>query len=192
MNQQRGVVYKQRQDVLNGEDISETVQRMLTSTVEDTVYSYTKAESSADWELDELRAHYLGLLTTDGDFRFDESERKHLGRESITELLQERVLERYREKEELFGEETFREIERAVLLRNVDTAWMEQIDAMEDLKGNVGLQAYAQRDPVNEYRIQGADLFDMMIDDIRQNTVRTILSVVPREQPIRRVQVANP
>ncbi|MBR2927264.1 MAG: preprotein translocase subunit SecA [Clostridia bacterium] len=192
MNQQRGVVYKQRQDVLNGEDISETVQRMLTSTVEDTVYSYTKAESSADWELDELRAHYLGLLTTDGDFRFDESERKHLGRESITELLQERVLERYREKEALFGEETFREIERAVLLRNVDTAWMEQIDAMEDLKGNVGLQAYAQRDPVNEYRIQGADLFDMMIDDIRQNTVRTILSVVPREQPIRRVQVANP
>ena len=63
---------------------------------------------------------------------------------------------------------------------------------MEDLKSNVGLQAYAQRDPVNEYRIQGADLFDMMVGDIRQNTVRTILSVVPHEQPIQRVQVANP
>jgi preprotein translocase subunit SecA len=63
---------------------------------------------------------------------------------------------------------------------------------MDDLKGNVGLQAYAQRDPINEYRIQGADLFDTMVDDIRQNTVRGILSVMPRPQPIQRVQVANP
>ena len=98
----------------------------------------------------------------------------------------------YAEKEELFGAETFREVERAILLRNVDTAWMEHIDTMDDLKSNVGLQSYAQRDPVNEYRIQGADLFDTMVDDIRQNTVRGILSVMPRPQPIRRVQVANP
>ena len=69
---------------------------------------------------------------------------------------------------------------------------MEHIDTMDDLKGNVGLQAYAQRDPVNEYRLQGADLFDVMVDDIRQKTVRTILSVVPKAQPIQRVQVANP
>jgi len=99
---------------------------------------------------------------------------------------------RYEEKETLFGEETFREVERAVLLRNVDTAWMEHIDTMEDLKGSVGLQSYAQRDPVTEYRIMGADLFDAMVDDIRQKTVRTLLSVVPRTQPIARVQVANP
>ena len=101
-------------------------------------------------------------------------------------------MERYDEKESLFGADTFREVERAILLRSVDTAWMEHIDIMEDLKGNVGLQAYAQRDPVTEYRIQGADMFDTMVDDIRQNTVRGILSVVPREKPIQRVQVANP
>ncbi|MBO5293644.1 MAG: SEC-C domain-containing protein, partial [Clostridia bacterium] len=82
--------------------------------------------------------------------------------------------------------------ERAVLLRNVDTAWMEHIDVMDDLKSNVGLQSYAQRDPVNEYRIQGAELFETMVDDIRQKTVRVILSVVPRAQQIQRVQVANP
>ena len=69
---------------------------------------------------------------------------------------------------------------------------MEHIDTMEDLKDTIRLQSYAQRDPVNEYRIQGADLFDMMVGDIRQKTVRAILSVVPREQPIQRVQVANP
>ena len=104
----------------------------------------------------------------------------------------ESALEVYAEKEELFGEDTFREVERAVLLRNVDRKWMDYIDAMDDLKGSIGLQGYAQRDPVNEFRLQGAELFDMMVEEIRQKTVRTILSVVPREQPIRRVQVANP
>ena len=101
-------------------------------------------------------------------------------------------MERYAEKEALFGEETFREVERAILLRNVDTAWMEHIDIMDDLKSTVGLQSYAQRDPVTEYRIQGADMFDSMIEDIRQGTVRAILSVVPQPKPIMRVQVANP
>lgn len=192
MNQQRTIIYKQRQDVLNGEDISETIRKMLTSTVESTVENFTRGEEALTWDLDGLRAHFLGLLTTEEDFRYTQEERKNLERTVISEELCRRVLERYQEKEALFGAEIFREVERAVLLRHVDTAWMEHIDTMEDLKGNVGLQSYAQRDPVNEYRIQGADLFDMMVDDIRQNTVRTILSVVPRTQPIQRVQVANP
>ena len=131
-------------------------------------------------------------MTTDEDLRYEEDELKSLEVGDILELLCNRVLDRYEEKERLFGAETFREVERAILLRNVDTAWMEHIDTMEDLKSNVSLQSYAQRDPVNEYRIQGAELFDTMVDDIRQNTMRAIMSVVPREQPIRRVQVANP
>ena len=192
MNQQRTVIYRQRQDVLEGEDISATVKRMLTSSVEDTVRGFTGGDSSADWEFDALRAHYLGTLTDEKDFRYGTEDLRRLRREDLIELLCGRVMDCYREKEALFGEEVFREVERAILLRNVDTAWMEHIDTMEDLKSNVGLQSYAQRDPINEYRIQGADLFDMMVDDIRQNTVRGILSVVPREQPIRRVQVANP
>lgn len=192
MNQQRTVIYKQRQDVLNGEDISGTIQKMLLSAVEDVVNGFTRSDIPAEWEFDGLRAHFMGLLTNEEDFRYTDDELKHLRRETISEELGERAIARYREKETLFGEETFREVERAILLRNVDTAWMEHIDTMDDLKGNVGLQAYAQRDPVNEYRIQGAELFDGMVDDIRQKTVRAILSVVPREQPIRRVQVANP
>ncbi len=192
MNQQRGIIYRQRQDVLNGQDISETIRKMLTSTVQGVVADYTAGENASEWNLDALRAHFLGVLTTETDFRYTEDELKHLKREDIGDALCARAMERYEEKETLFGAEVFREVERAILLRNVDTAWMEHIDAMDDLKGNVGLQSYAQRDPVNEYRLRGADMFDMMIDDIRQKTVRAILSVVPREQPIQRVQVANP
>ena len=85
------------------------------------------------------------------------------------------------------------EVQRSILLRHVDMAWMEHIDSMDELKGMINLQAYANRDPVTEYRIVSGDMFDAMVDEIREKTVRTILSVVPRAaQPIRRVQVANP
>ena len=134
----------------------------------------------------------MGYLTTEDDFRYTDEELSVMTREALIEELNDRAMDRYAEKEDLFGEEVFREVERAVLLKNVDSAWMEHIDVMDDLKDTVRLQAYAQRDPVTEYRIQGADLFDGMVSDIRLNTVRTILSVVPRQQPIQRVQVANP
>ena len=101
----------------------------------------------------------------------------------------------YEEKEALFGSEVFREVERSILLQAVDKHWMEHIDTMEDLKGSIGLQAYAQRDPVNEYRMVGADMFDAMVAEIRDKTVRMILTVIPAPSPrdeIKRVQVANP
>ncbi|MBR6708245.1 MAG: SEC-C domain-containing protein, partial [Clostridia bacterium] len=119
-------------------------------------------------------------------------ELKRIKADDICELLTERAMKLYHSKEELFGEEKFREIERAVLLRNVDTQWMNHIDEMEDLKGGIGLQAYAQRDPVNEYRLLGADLFDAMVSEIREQTVRMILSIFPRVEPVTRVEVAKP
>ncbi len=85
-----------------------------------------------------------------------------------------------------------REVERVILLRNVDQRWMEHIDAMDDLKDTVGLNTYAQRSPISEYRIAGADLFDDMVEDIRTGTVRMLLSAVPTEAATKRVQVANP
>ena len=192
MNQQRNLIYGQRQDVLNGSDLSGTIQKMITSTVEGVVNDFTGQDSPMDWNLEGLRAHFMGILTTEEDFRYSAEEQKKLSRETLSEMLCDRAMGIYRQKEELFGAEVFREVERTVLLRCVDRAWMNHIDLMEDLKGNIGLQAYAQRDPINEYRIQGAELFETMVDDIRQNTVRTILSVVPRSQPIRRVQIAKP
>ena len=85
-----------------------------------------------------------------------------------------------------------REVERVILLRNVDSKWMEHIDSMEELKGTVGLNAYAHRDPINEYRLVGADMFDEMVNDIRESTVRMLLTVMPQKEPIQRVQVAKP
>ena len=152
----------------------------------------TRGENACEWEIDTLRTHFMGWLTQEDDFRVSHEEMSKWKREDLLEMLQARAEARYLEKEQLFGAEVFREVERAILLRNVDTAWMEHIDTMDDLKSNVGLQSYAQRDPVNEYRIQGADLFDAMVSDIRQKTARVILSVVPQAQPIQRVQVANP
>ncbi len=192
MNQQRSLIYAQRGDVLNGENISETVQKMITSTVAEQVSAFAGAEDPAEWNLDGLRAHFMGYLTSPTDFRYTKEQKEALSADELTEMLTDRALARYAEKEQLFGSEVFREVERAVLLRSVDSAWMEHIDTMEDLKDTVRLQGYAQRDPVTEYRIQGAELFDGMVADIRQNTVRTILSIVPRQQPISRVQVANP
>ena len=192
MNQQRSLIYKQRQDVLDGEDISETIRKMISTTIDEYVRFFTSEDDAADWNLEALRAHFMGYLTTEEDFHYSEEELSSLTREGLIESLNDRAMNRYEEKEQLFGSEVFREVERAILLKSVDSSWMEHIDVMDDLKDTVRLQAYAQRDPVTEYRIQGADLFDTMVGDIRQNTVRTILSVVPRQQPIRRVQVANP
>ncbi len=191
MNRQRAIIYGQRQDVLNGKDVSETIQKMLESTVSATVEEYLHGDRH-EWDWNGLRAHFNGTLTSDEDFRYSEEELRHISAEDISDQLCDRVLERYHEKETLFGADIFREVERSVLLRSVDSAWMEHIDEMEDLKSSVSLQGYAQRDPINEYRIQGAALFDTMIDTIRQNTLRTILSVVPREEPIRRTQIAKP
>ena len=191
MNRQRAIIYQQRQDVLSGKDVSETVQKMLTSTVSATVAEYLHGERH-EWDFNGLRAHFRGTLTTDEDFRYGEEELRRISADEIEKLLCDRVMERYHEKEDLFGVDVFREVERSVLLRCVDSAWMEHIDTMEDLKSGVSLQGYAQRDPINEYRIQGAALFDAMIDEIRQSTLRTILSVVPRQEPVRRVQVAKP
>ncbi len=193
MNQQRIVIYKQRRDVLDGgEGIAETIKRMMLSNIKSYVLAHTSGDSPLNRELDELRAD-LPYLCDEADFNYTPDELKKLKKEDISELLSERALAKYSEKEELFGKEIFLEVQRSILLRNVDTAWMEHIDAMDELKGEINLQSYANRDPVTEYRIIGGDMFDNMIEDIREKTVRMILSVVPRaSQPIKRVQVANP
>ena len=191
MNQQRNIIYGQRSEVLNGENITATIQRMIESTVEDTVARYTSDEDGAEWDLEGLKMHYLGTLTSESDFDYTPAEIKKLRRDDVTDELVERALALYHSKEELFGEEIFREVERAILLQSVDRAWMEHIDAMDDLKGSIGLQSYANRDPVTEYRIQGFEMFDGMVGEIRENTVRILLSAVPR-QKVERVQVANP
>ena len=192
MNQQRNVIYKQRNDVLNGEDISETVKKMIEATITSNVETFLHGDDVTLWDFNGLREAYKGLITTPDDFKYSESELKRIKNTDICEELCGRAMKLYSEKEETIGAERFREIERAILLQNVDRNWMDHIDAMDDLKDSIRLQAYAQRDPVNEYRIQGADMFDAMVDDIRDRTTRMVLSVTIRTPEVKRVQVATP
>ena len=193
MNQQRSIIYKQRGDVLAGGDgIADTIFRMISSTIKADVYSYTADENKELWDLEGLKTS-LVYLADDKTLDFAENELSKLKRDDIVELLENRAREILEEKKKLFGEEQFLEVQRAILLQNVDRAWMEHIDAMDDLKDTIGLQSYAQRDPVVEYRIVGGDMFDAMVDEIRAKTVRMILTVIPKpREEIRRVQIANP
>ena len=192
MNQQRRVIYGQRGEVLEGHDVSGTIRNMIVSTIRETVEAHTASDNPSEWNLDGLRREFAGVLTTEEDLHYEAEELKHLKKEEIMDFLEDRALARYAEKDELFGANTFREIERAILLQNVDRDWMEHIDAMEDLKNAVGLQSYAQRDPLNVYRMQGADMFDAMVADIRDKTMRMVLCATPRVAPVHRVQVAEP
>ncbi len=193
MNQQRTIIYKQRAEVLDGGDgIADTIKRMIASNIREYVGAFTSEDSKSDWNFDALRSS-LAYICDNDDFNYTDDELLSLKREDIEKMLCERAMSKYQEKEEIFGREIFLEIQRSVLLKNVDLAWMEHIDTMDDIKGMINLQSYAQRDPVTEYRITGGDMFDTMIADIRDKTVRMILTVMPREsEPIKRVQVANP
>ncbi len=190
MNQQRNVIYKQRNDVLNGNNISETVKKMILGTIVSTAERFLAGDEAAQWDIVGLREHYKGLLFDEGESEVDELQK--LTREEIIDLFCDKAESIYHDKEKLVGEERFREIERAVLLQNVDRSWTEHIDAMEDLKDSIRFQSYAQRDPVTEYRILGADMFDAMVDEIRDRTARMILSITIKTPEIKRVQVAKP
>ncbi|MBQ1231988.1 MAG: preprotein translocase subunit SecA, partial [Clostridia bacterium] len=192
MNQQRNIIYKQRQEVLEDTDISLKILHMIGESIKENVAAYTGDEGPETWNLEGLRSVYMGFLCDETDFHYTEKELSKLTKKALEQYLMDKAEQKYNEKEELFGDVEFREVERAVLLRIVDTAWMEHIDAMDDLKSSIGLQAYAQRDPVTEYRIVGGDAFDAMICEIREKTVRTILSVIPRREEVQRVQVATP
>ncbi len=194
MNQQRTVIYKQRQEVLEGENLRDKMISMIRSTISDAVDQYLHEEDMSLWDAVGLRQKYQGLITREDDFK-DLSGSAHEEREKIREELIRRAMDLYTEKEQkVFGEEVFREVERSVLLRNVDQKWMDHLEAMDSLifMETIGLQAYAQRNPISEYRIAGSDLFDEMVTMIRDDTVRMLLSVIPRPQAIRREQIAKP
>ncbi|MBR6657876.1 MAG: preprotein translocase subunit SecA [Oscillospiraceae bacterium] len=186
MNQQREIIYGQRGKVLEGEDISEYIANMRKESVEKTVDIYlANDESKADWNLDGLRDYYLGWLLTDGDLRFGKEEYSKITKAEISEILQNRMEEVYAAREEQFTPEIMRELERVALLKNVDLKWMDHIDAMSDLKQGIYLRSYAQHDPVVEYRIEGFDMFDQMIEAIREDTVKMLMTVRVRTAPQR-------
>lgn len=192
MNQHRETVYKQRREVLDGKDLKDTITGMFGEYVDSVLSKHLVGESAEEWHFDALRQELLGILCTEEDFRYSGRDFDRLSFEELHDMLVDRAAERYEAQEQLFTPEIFRELERVVLLENVDRNWMEHIDDMDDLKAGIGLRSYAQHKPITEYRIEGGNMFDRMIADIRENTVRKLLTIRPRTSqpaPVQRTQV---
>ena len=193
MNEQRKIIYAQRQMVLDGEDISGTIQNMLDSVIDSAISDYIGiTDIPEEWNLAGLAEFANQNLLARGEFVVEQSELETITKEEIRERLKAIADARYKEVADIFGE-NIREIERVMMLRVVDTLWMDHLDEMEHVKREIGLRAYGQHDPVIEYRNVGSDLYDGMLDAIKRDTVRYVLSVRPKPQvEIKRVQVAKP
>ena len=182
MNQQRNIIYGERRRVLDGEDISETIAKMIDTTIADGIAASVDGDNGS-FSVPALRKNLFWLIAST-DFEGD-----NVTAEEAQEFLSARAHDVYAKQQEVFGEH-IRELERVALLTSVDRHWIDHLDAMDDLRGGIGLAAYAQRNPLNEYRLSAGDMFEAMIGEIRVDTVRMVLFSRPAQQ-IQRVQVAK-
>ena len=181
MNTQREIIYKQRQQVLDGEDLHDYIVNMIRDFVKESVNMYLLDNEIQDnWNLVGLRDKLMGIITTEDDLNYTTEELDKITKEDITKQLVERAEKIYQKREDDLGVDLLHEVERVVLLKIVDTKWMDHIDDMEELKRGIGLRSYGQRNPVVEYRMEGMDMFDAMIDSIREDTVRMLFTIQVR------------
>ena len=175
MNRQREIIYEQRDRVLNGEP---QIWSMIEQAIESNVARFLPSNTPHDdWDLRGLRDHYLGWMITPEELHYDAQALEDLDPADVIAFLKARAQKLYELREKEFTEPIMREVERMVLLKNVDTQWMDHIDAMDELQKGIRLRAYGQHDPVVEYRSEGFDMFDAMIAAIREDTARMILTV---------------
>ena len=194
MNQQREIIYKQRQMVLDGEDISDKLHEMMKESIHESCTAFLSGDSADDWDFAALRRHYMNWLCLPTDFNYTSEQLNEITREEIEKTLYDRGMSILEAKEKKYGAPMMRELERICLLRNVDSKWMEHIDNMDQLKQGMGLRGYGQKDPVVEYRIEGFAMFDEMIASIREDAVHMLLTIEVRQQSQepKREQVAKP
>ena len=179
MNRQRELIYKQRNMVLDGIDLTDKIANMLDSSIDENIDIYcAKDADKKDWNINGLKEKYKGWLAGADDFENLDD----ISVEDIAETLKERGHKILDDKRDLLGDELYGEFEKMVLLRNVDMLWMEHIDAMEDLKEGIHLRSYAQQDPVVAFRNESYDMFDEMTATIRENTVKMMLTTIPRRR----------
>ena len=177
LSKQREIIYSQRNRVLDGEDMHKYIQKMITDSVTLVVARYlAMEEDKTSWNLVGLRDYYLGWVLDQKDLSFEEQELQKQTIKTITSFIIDKCMEKYKKLEELYGKEQIREMERSMLLDVVDKEWMEHMDNMEQLKKGINLRAYAQHDPVVDYRIEGFDVFEDMVESIKEETVKSVLS----------------
>jgi len=192
MNKQREIIYKERRNVLEGEDVHSEILDMIDKTI-DRVLSYYIPEGSypESWDLKALEERFVNIFHPDKKIEVGNVE--DLTKESLKEIIKNEALRLYDEKEKLVGEERMRELERIILLQVVDSKWMDHIDAMDQLRQGIGLRAIGQEDPVRAYQIEGFDMFDEMIQSIQEETLNYIYGFQVRieAQPIERKQMVD-
>ena len=193
MNSQRELIYKQRNEVLDGKDVKSAVVNMIYECIDEACDRYLgNTDVHDDWNLDGLREYLRGWLVGEDDLRFTTEELGNTSKREVAESLKEKADKIYDERETEFGSELMREVERVILLRTVDKHWMEHIDAMDEMRKGIGLVAYGHHDPIQEYRNQGCDRFNAMTESIREETARAILSVrIRKNEEIKREKVAE-
>ena len=193
MNTQRKVIYEQRRKVLDGENLKESVQAMLSTVISTEVQAHMgelKHMDAENWR--EVCAQFRGLFLRPDEFKFTDEELQQYDAQALTDLLQERASDIYARKEAELGEPLMRELERVMMLRVVDEYWMDNIDAMQELRQGIGLRAYGQNDPVVEYKREGYEMFENMIAAIQEETIRRIyLARVQVGGAVKRERVAR-
>jgi preprotein translocase subunit SecA len=184
MNQQRELIYRQRRQVLTGENIRDSVMEMIDTAVDRAVTAYApEGVHEEEWDLQALLEHAEQLFLPAHSLTPDDLE--GMGRGQLKEFLAEQSKEAYAAREQTLGDETMRELERMVMLRIVDDKWMDHLDAMDQLREGIGLRAYGQKDPLVEYKFEGYEMFQNMIDAIQDDVVRYMfrVNVVKQEDP---------
>ena len=195
MNQQREIIYGQRRKVLDGEDISTEMHNMLRENIDSSCKQFLAGDVKDEWDFGALRRHYQGWLTTDADFHYTVADYDSLSVQGIADLLYDRGMDILNDKEQRYGPQLMRELERICLLKCVDRQWMDHIDNMDQLRQGIALRGYGQKDPVVEYRIEGFDMFDQMVDSIRESSIKMLLTIEVRGAGTaapKREQVAKP
>jgi len=191
MNKQREIIYGQRQKVLAGDNLRDNILSMVDS-MADKIVALTVGEHqfADDWTWETFFAQMIEVFGI--DVQLEDEQKFALRREELKDLIIDAATEVYNRKEQDFGEENMRELERIVLLQVVDQKWMDHIDAMEQLRQGIGLRAYGQRDPVVEYKFEGMNMFEEMIESIKEDTVKYICHARNNSGELKREQVAEP
>jgi preprotein translocase subunit SecA len=194
MNKQREVIYSQRKKVLDGENLKENITKMMEGIAEGIVNLYCgESQHPDDWDWEGLRSYAQKSYVTEGSLNFSKDQMEKMTKESLRELILDNMLKRYEEKEQEFGSEFMRELERVVLLRIVDQKWMDHIDDMDQLQHGIRLRAFGQRDPVIEYKFEGFEMFEEMNRNIQADVVKVILNTqIDRNRMPQREKVAEP
>ncbi|MDC3416138.1 preprotein translocase subunit SecA [Aquibacillus salsiterrae] len=179
LRQQREIIYKQRFDVIESDNLREIIEQMIRTSVENTVHSHTQDDLDDNWDLKSIVEYLNANLLSPGDIA--ENDLKGKDPEEMIELTMAKIKEKYDQKEEDLTPEQMREFEKVILLRTVDTKWMDHIDQMDQLRQGIGLRAYGQNDPLREYQMEGFAMFEAMVESINEEVARYVMKAQIRE-----------